>query len=46
MNNVAIPGSLSPEEKSEIDHFMGLEHILLMAKARAADPDEWLMERS
>lgn len=28
-------GSLSPEEKSEIDHFMGLEHILRMAKVRA-----------
>ena len=28
-------GSLSPEEKSEIDHFIGLEHILRMAKARA-----------
>jgi len=27
--------SLSPEEKSELDHFMELEHILRMAKARA-----------
>lgn len=28
-------GTLSPEEKAEIDHFMELEHILRMAKARA-----------
>ena len=28
-------GSVSPEEKAEIDHFMELEHILRMAKARA-----------
>jgi len=28
------PG-LSPEEKAELDHFMELEHILRMAKARA-----------
>jgi hypothetical protein len=28
-------GSLSPEEKAEIDHFLELEHILRMAKARA-----------
>ena len=27
--------SLSPEEKAELDHFMELEHILRMAKARA-----------
>lgn len=26
---------LSPDEKSELDHFMDLEHILRMAKARA-----------
>ena len=26
---------LSPEEKTELDHFMELEHILRMAKARA-----------
>lgn len=26
---------LSPEEKAELDHFMELEHILRMAKARA-----------
>ena len=26
---------LSPEEKGELDHFMELEHILRMAKARA-----------
>ncbi len=28
-------GALSVEEKAEIDHFMELEHILRMAKARA-----------
>jgi hypothetical protein len=28
-------GKLSPEEKAELDHFMDLEHILRMAKARA-----------
>jgi hypothetical protein len=28
-------GQLSPEEKSELDHFMDLEHIIRMAKARA-----------
>lgn len=28
-------GSLSLEEKSELDHFMDLEHILRVAKARA-----------
>jgi len=28
-------GTLTPEEKAEIDHFMELEHILRMAKARA-----------
>src|SRR3954467_4276555 len=28
-------GQLSPEEKSELDHFMDLEHIMRMAKARA-----------
>lgn len=28
-------GSLSAEDKSELDHFMDLEHILRMAKARA-----------
>lgn len=26
---------LAPEEKAELDHFMELEHILRMAKARA-----------
>jgi hypothetical protein len=26
---------LCPEEKAELDHFMELEHILRMAKARA-----------
>lgn len=28
-------GSLSPGEKQELDHFMELEHILRMAKAKA-----------
>jgi len=28
-------GSLSSEEKAELDHFLELEHILRMAKARA-----------
>ena len=28
-------GTLSPEEKAEVDHFMELDHILRMAKARA-----------
>jgi len=28
-------GGLLPEEKAELDHFMNLEHILRMAKARA-----------
>ena len=27
--------TLSPEERSELDHFIELEHILRMAKARA-----------
>jgi hypothetical protein len=27
--------SLPPEEKAELDHFMELEHILRMAKAKA-----------
>ncbi len=27
--------SLSPQEKTELDHFMELEHILRMAKAKA-----------
>jgi hypothetical protein len=27
--------ALSPEEKAELDHFMELEHILRMAKAKA-----------
>jgi hypothetical protein len=26
---------LSPDEKAELDHFMELEHVLRMAKARA-----------
>jgi len=26
---------LSPDEKAEVDHYMKLEHILRMAKARA-----------
>ena len=28
-------GSVSAEERAELDHFMELEHILRMAKARA-----------
>lgn len=28
-------GGLSPDEESELDHFMDLEHILRMAKGRA-----------
>ena len=28
---------LSPEEKTELDHFLELEHILRMAKARARE---------
>jgi hypothetical protein len=28
-------GNLTSEEKSELDHFMDLEHILRVAKARA-----------
>ncbi|HEY6340461.1 MAG TPA: hypothetical protein VIY49_03130 [Bryobacteraceae bacterium] len=28
-------GGLSADEKSELDHFMDLEHILRLAKARA-----------
>jgi hypothetical protein len=27
--------SLSPEEESELDHYMELEHIMRLAKARA-----------
>jgi hypothetical protein len=27
--------SLSPEEKSELDHYMQLEHLMRLAKARA-----------
>lgn len=28
-------GGLSPDEKSELDHYMQLEHIMRLAKARA-----------
>jgi hypothetical protein len=28
-------GSLSPEEKSELDHYMQIEHLMRLAKARA-----------
>jgi len=31
----AKEGGLSPEEQSELDHFVDLEHILRMAKGRA-----------
>jgi hypothetical protein len=28
-------GELTPDEKSELDHFLELEHIMRLAKARA-----------
>lgn len=28
-------GELTPEEKKELDHFLTLEHIMILAKARA-----------
>ncbi len=28
-------GGLSPDEKSELDHYLQLEHIMRLAKARA-----------
>jgi hypothetical protein len=28
-------GALSPEERSELDHYMQLEHLMRLAKARA-----------
>jgi len=28
-------GNLSPDEKSELDHYMQLEHLMRLAKARA-----------
>ena len=30
-------GVLSPEEKSELDHYLQLEHLMRLAKARAHD---------
>lgn len=35
-------GLLSPEEKSELDRYLQLEHLMRLAKARARDflPDE------
>ncbi len=30
-------GELSPTEKSELDHYMQLEHLMRLAKARARD---------
>ena len=33
--DVERQGNLSSEEKAELDHFIELEHILRMAKARA-----------
>ena len=30
-------GSLSPAEKSELDHYLQLEHLMRLAKARARD---------
>jgi hypothetical protein len=32
---LATEDHLSPEERAELDHFLELEHILRMAKARA-----------
>lgn len=35
-------GELSRDEKSELDHYLQLEHLMRLAKARARDflPDE------
>ncbi len=35
-------GTISPEEKSELDHYLQLEHLMRLAKARARRhcPDE------
>jgi hypothetical protein len=33
--NLAKQDQLTPEQESELEHFMELEHILRMAKARA-----------
>lgn len=30
-------GALLPEEKSELDHYLQLEHLMRLAKARARD---------
>ena len=30
-------GELSPAEKSELDHYLQLEHLMRLAKARARD---------
>ncbi len=30
-------GELSPAEKSELDHYMQLEHLMRLARARARD---------
>lgn len=30
-------GDLSPAEKSELDHYLQLEHLMRLAKARARD---------
>jgi hypothetical protein len=30
-------GNLSPAEKSELDHYLQLEHLMRLAKARARD---------
>lgn len=30
-------GELSPAEKSELDHYMQIEHLMRLAKARARD---------
>lgn len=33
-------GSISPEEKSELEDYLQLEHIMIMAKARARQHTE------
>jgi len=35
-------GTISPEEQSELDYYLQLEHIMVMAKARAR---QYLRER-
>ena len=33
----AKEGKLSPSEKSELDHYLQIEHLMRLAKARARD---------